>query len=90
MGQLQQGYKPPKLSKDKFITPIKPKRARELATHAFHFAMKIAALLSLDVKASDLKIKVECWYQAKGFKYVQLDPCAELVVDEEAEFEEET
>ena len=93
MLQLEAGYTPPNLSRDDFITPIEPKRAQELATSAFHFSLKIAAFLSLDQKASDLKEKVEKWYQASGYKYVLLDPKAKPCDDEmsmTSEFEEET
>ena len=93
MLQLKEGYTPPKLSKDNFITPILPKRAHDLATSAFHFSMKIAAMLSLDHKGSDLKEKVLKWYQDSGIKYVMLDPKAKPGLDEMSmndEFEEET
>ena len=89
MKQLREGYTPPKLSKEHFITPIKPQRAKELATHAFHFAMKIAAFLSLDRQGQDLKSKVEAWYQSKGYKYAKLDPSAVSSHDKQVEFGED-
>ena len=90
MNQLNEGYTPPKLSNDNFITPIKPQRAQELAKSAFHFSLRIAAFFSLDIKSSDLKDKVETWYQASGYKYVLLDPKAQPCPDDDEEFEEET
>jgi len=96
MLQLKEGYTPPNLSEDNFIKPIKPKRAQDLATHALHFSMRIAAMLSLDHKGTDLKQRVQTWYQASGYKYVMLDPKANPCLDEMSmndindEFEEET
>jgi hypothetical protein len=93
INQLKEGFTPPKLSNDHFITPLTQKRALELATSALHFSSKIGAFLSLDQNGAVLQEKLQKWYRAVGYKYAQLDKNAKPWVDridEEEIFEEDT